>query len=192
MPLDSSSVTRTSGGYAIGGAIGAGLSLAGVLVGSLILGGNVHTDSTQNSTPSRLLDNYAYETFAQSTCTATGGLSTGAYDTCLLQTPFSSTASTRGLSTGTGVVKFTQLDIIANPSNAHISCGVVSALKTSTGGTLLITSASGTGTVATSATLATIGPTQYVKCGTYTTIGVSAAFSAKLRVVFSQSEVSHH
>lgn len=174
---------------AVGGAIGA-TALALGIAGTVFFGGNLVGDSSQNPNPSYIVGTKAYETPITATSTATGGVTT--YDTLLIATPYSTTAPTFGLRTGTGIIKSLQLDIIANPAAAKIDCSVVNAVKTATGGTALVQDASASGSIAvyypsTSTSPITLGPTQFIKCGTVGTI--TSSFSARLTGILSDSDV---
>lgn len=160
-------------------------TVAGAMGGSLFLGGQTVTDTVQNPYPSQIASTFPYQTYFSTTCTATGGLA--AYDTCLLQNPYNSSASSYGLTTGTGVVRYLQFDLIANPSAGKIDCTKVSAAGSATGGTLLVTDASATGAVATYTTAFTMTPTDSIKCGSLT--NPTASFSAKLWGIIGASNV---
>lgn len=189
-------VTNTKHGIVVG--VTSGLSAAMLtlaIAASIFVQNRV---SPQQNAAADVLQTVAYNAVARdSACasgclrTATGGVS--AYDTLLLQNPFNATTGpTNGLHTATGALKFLQLDIISNPTNATVSCTVNGATNTATGGTLLLTRVSGTGTVATyiPSSVVTVGPTQYIKCGTITS--VTSSFSAVLKGEFSESEVKNH
>lgn len=160
-------------------------TVSAAMAGSVFLGGQTVTDTAQNPYPSLVAGTFPYNTYFTTTCTATGGLA--AYDTCLLQTPFNSSASSYGLTTGTGVVRYLQLDVIANPAGGKIDCTVNNATRTATGGTLRFTDVSGTGTVNTYTTAFTMTPNDYIKCGSLT--NPTSSFSAKLWGIIGASNV---
>lgn len=117
--------------------------------------------------------------------TGTGGLAK--YDTNIAASPFNSSASARGLKTGTGVVTYLQYNVISNPKGVNIDCSKVAATKTGTGGTALVTDASATGSTVTYSTPFVMGPTEYIKCGSLGTPG--ASFSGTLLFLSTYSEV---
>lgn len=155
-----------------------------MIKGSFLARGQFVCDSIANPNCGLVYGVKGYDVPSYAKDTGSGGLAK--YDTIIARCPFNaSTAAARGLKTGTGVGFYTQLDIIANPANASLDCSVVSGPNTGTGGTAIISNASGTGTIATSTTPFTCGPTQYVKCGTTTVPTASFSGSLLFKSVYS-------
>lgn len=181
-----SSLRRVGPGILVGGTAGiASAILTAAIGGSVFFQGNLVGDTAKNPNAGLLLGTRSIVTPVVATSTATGGLAK--YDTIIAASPFNSTASTRGLKTGTGVVRYLQLDIVSNPSAVNIDCSVVNTTNTGTGGTALVTNASATGSTLTYSTPFTLGPTQYVKCGTTNTM--VSGFSAVLRLIMGDTDV---
>lgn len=190
------SLNRVKTGIALGrtGVLPAILAVA--IGGSIYLAGNTVFQTDKNPNAGLVSGIRAMYTpigvDQTSPCTATGGTTTAdvtIYDTCLVSSPYNSTAATRGLRTGTGWVHSLQLDIISNPTNVSIDCTKVSGPNVSTGGTLLFNNQSGTGTTAFYSTPFTLGPTEYIKCGTFGT--PASGFSARIRGVMSDSDITN-
>jgi len=119
--------------------------------------------------------------------TGSGGLQK--YDTITGTSPFDSTASTRGLKTGTAAVLFAMLEIVSNPNNVSLDCSVVDGALTETGGSLIFNNVAGTGALALYNTPFTIGPTQRFKCGSIT--DPAAGFDANVLLISAYSEVDN-
>jgi len=121
----------------------------------------------------------------------TGGVKSGdaTYDTLLASSPYDSTASTRGLRTGSGVVRFLQFDIISNPEGVGFDCTKVGSVNSATGGTVFVDNVSATGSINIYSTPFALGPTEYVKCGTRGTMAAPTTFSGSLRLYMGDSDV---
>src|SRR4051812_16115030 len=88
------------------------LVTAGTVVGTNFVG--------RNPNSSFIAETSSYLTPAWAAATNTGGLAK--YDTIRLASPFGSGATAKGLRAGTGVVRYLQLDIIANPKAVALDC----------------------------------------------------------------------
>ena len=174
-------------GAAVIGTVAVAAGLLSQAIRGSVFTSNVVGRTDLNPNVSFILGTNAFFTPTLSVCTATGGLTT--YDTCLITSPYNSSASTRGLKTGTGVVQYLQFDMIANPKGVTVDCTKAAAAKTATGGTLLVTDATATGSVVTYTTPFTLGPTEVIKCGARTDPG--ANFSAQIRAIFIDSNVTN-
>lgn len=168
----------------VGGAV-VGASIMGTAIKGSIIGSNFVGVPSQNANVSFISGSSAYLTTVSAYATATGGLAK--YDTILAASPYNSTASTRGLRTGTGVVRYMQLDIISNPSGATIDCTKVSGTETGTGGTVYFNNITTTGSVNMYSTPFVLGPTEYIKCASLS--ASQAGLSARLRAVMMDSDV---
>jgi hypothetical protein len=126
-------------------------------------------------------------TACASGCDRTGSGGLAKYDTLLADSPYGAGAAAKGLRSGSGVVWRAQLDIIANPNGVSIDCTRVGGAGTATGGTLIFTDVSATGSIVSYNTPFTLGPTEKVKCGTLGTPGSS--FRAELRLWMGDSRV---
>ncbi|WP_146118964.1 hypothetical protein [Blastopirellula marina] len=127
------------------------------IVGSYI-GSNFIGLSAKNANPSFLVDTTAYITAVGTEgdeCDKTG---------CWLPSAYSSTASTRGLKTGSGVMTLLVADMIANPLEARLDCTKGGSATSNTGGTLIVTDLVGTGATATYQTAFVVGPTEGIRC----------------------------
>ncbi len=145
--------------------------------GSILVRGQVVCDSVANPNCGLVYGVQGFDIPAYGKDTSSGGLAK--YDTILDRSPYNSTATTRGLKTGTGVVRWAILNIISNPKAAKIDCSKVATTKTGTGGTALFEDKSATGSTSIYSTPFVLGPTEYVKCGTST---IPDVFSGSLRV----------
>lgn len=182
-----SSLRRVGPGILVGGTAGIATTILTLAIGgSVFFQGNVVGDTAKNANPSFIAGVRAIMTPAIATSTATGGLAK--YDTIYLSSPYNSTASTRGLRTGSGVYRYLQLDIVANPTGAQITCTKVKGVHTATGGTVLL-SGTATGSIATYSTPVVTGPTEGIKCGMGT--NPKSAFSAVLRGIAGDSDVTN-
>ncbi len=176
------------------------LAMSGVPVGSLITGGNLYFDTTNNASPAIyvgtkqvmgvsagglnfttngtasgvVLKDNGIVAFASRTvnCVGTGGL-TGVYDTCLIPP----------LLTTTGSITRLSLMVSASPVSVGIDCGFTKAVHTSTGTvfTNFNNVSTGSGSIANFGTGAIRwNSADFIKCGTLGT--PTAAFSAKFKV----------
>jgi hypothetical protein len=180
-------IWTTRGGVAVGTTVILASVLGLAIRGTTFVGNTVGLTSL-NTNPSIIVDTESYLTpigAAGTECSGTGGTTTR--DTCLIASPFNSSASSRGLRTGTGVVRYLQLEVVANPTAAKIDCSVVAAANTATGGTALVTNAQATGSIATYTTPFTVGPTQFIKCGTLST--TTASTRLRLRGIMMDSNL---
>ena len=104
--------------------------------------------------------------------TATGGLTH--YGLLRVTSPYDSTASTRGLKTGTGIIRWGHFDVVRNPTGLPLTCGITQSTKfTATGSwrVILVSKAA----AATGAVIqlkyqsgALIGPTEEMRCASLT------------------------
>lgn len=187
--MQPNSSLRRVGTAILVGASGIAGSLLTLAIAGSVFGTNFVCNTAKNPNCSWILGTRSFLTPAIAQSTETGGQLT--YDVISMPSPFNSTASTRGLRTGTGTVTYLELDIISNHSEAPIDCTVVDAARTATGGTVLISNATATGSITRYTTPFTLGPTQRIKCGTMKTQTGATVFSASLRATLMDSDVTN-
>lgn len=170
------------------GTFGVGTVILAVAMAGSFFGANFVVDTAKNPNGGLVYGTRGVETPTEAEDTGSGGLAK--YDTITAQSPFnSSTATLRGLKVGSGVVRYVQLDVIANPKGAVIDCSVVNGPLTATGGTAIISNAVATGSTLTYSTPFVLGPTQRIKCGSLTNPG--SGLNAKLFFTTTYSEVTN-
>lgn len=168
--MATSSTRFTTVGIA-SGTFSAGV-LAAAAVGSLLLGGNIHTDPTLNTNPTVYYGTGAYQSYKETNCTNTGGLPK--YSGCSIQLS----------TTATGVLMRTQLDTYKSPNSPLVNCRV-SPDNVNTGALLrgdlrYGTTGSGKSLLASSGSI-TVPPSWYVNCWFTKTPDTSRTNNATLK-----------
>lgn len=175
-------------------AVGSMASAAGLalgIFGTLFIQGNLV--STRTYTAAQLINNTQdVAIFTQTGSTATGGLVGGVgYNTVAINSPKSSTnAPLNGISSGTGVVNYIQIDVVAPQKAGVLTCSIGPASTRGTGGTVVInkipmftgqTIIRGTGAW-------TMGPTQAFHCNQSASVSASFNIKALLKMTGSRVE----
>ena len=172
MPLDTS---RQTGPVLFGSeTFRAGL-ISVLTAGSIVLGGNLYTDSSQNSTPDIYYNSGAYLTYTENICAGTGARQT--YDHCRINNPY----------TGTGIIQRIHYEP-EGPMPGAIICQTTQTTTSTTTGTnitnfLYHTTASGV-VIVNSTGGFVASPSGAVRC--WGTTNPGATRKAKLKIWWSE------
>lgn len=145
-------------------------TLALGIAGTLFFQGNLTTTREYNTVMN--VRTVTAQVYSQTGSTATGGLKSGGaqgnYQAITVKSPFNATdAASNGVNTGTGVLNYTQLEIIAaSAANSTITCSIANQTVRGTGGTIVIPrTVMSTGAIVLRSTGSfIIGPTETFRC----------------------------